>query len=122
MGEIMGRGGFSVVRRGTKKSDNLSVAIKSLDKRGKYGESTALIRNEIAVMALILEKVHHPNVVRRGAAACRAGYFWAAQPFCFPISGTPGPPLPHLPPLMLASVPSDGGGGLARLPCCFSIH
>ena len=72
VGDVLGQGGFSVVRRATAKSAAANprhAAVKTLDKTGRYsaGDSLALLRNEINVMALIVDKVHtperHPNVL-----------------------------------------------------------
>nr|AFK37664.1 unknown [Lotus japonicus] len=87
--EILGRGGFSVVRKGTKKSGNekTQVAIKTLRRLGSSPSGTgggqkstatvmgfpslrqvsvsdALLTNEILVMRRIVENVSpHPNVI-----------------------------------------------------------
>lgn len=80
--EILGRGGFSVVRKGIKKSssEKTHVAIKTLRRLGasipsglprasvatrrQVSVSDALLTNEILVMRKIVENVSpHPNVV-----------------------------------------------------------
>ncbi|XP_047970124.1 calcium and calcium/calmodulin-dependent serine/threonine-protein kinase-like [Salvia hispanica] len=69
--EILGRGGFSVVRRGTEKSKiKKSVAVKTL-RRFTSPKSTkqslisdALLTNELLVMRRVVEAVSpHPNVI-----------------------------------------------------------
>lgn len=77
--EILGRGGFSVVRKGVRKSGETShhVAIKTLRRLSPSGTprsnfptwkqvsiSDALLTNEILVMRKIVENVSpHPNVI-----------------------------------------------------------
>mmetsp|Transcript_4477 Transcript_4477/g.6048 ORF Transcript_4477/g.6048 Transcript_4477/m.6048 type:complete len:498 (+) Transcript_4477:104-1597(+) len=54
----LGSGGFSTVRLGTSKKTKQRVAIKTLDKAGRgYSGDYALIRNEISIMAFMLEKL-----------------------------------------------------------------
>jgi len=62
VGEVLGSGGFSTVRVGTTREDGVAVAVKTLRKHGRGDVS--LIRNEIQVMALLLEKVNSPYVVK----------------------------------------------------------
>lgn len=71
--DILGRGGFSVVRRGARKgTTGDDVAIKTLKRIGSFASSTrkqvvisdALLTNEILVMRRIVEHVSpHPNIV-----------------------------------------------------------
>ncbi|KAL1552932.1 non-specific serine/threonine protein kinase [Salvia divinorum] len=78
--EILGRGGFSVVRRGTEKStpnnnNNKNVAVKTLRRFAAAAQtnpkstkqsliSDALLANELLVMRRIVEDVSpHPNVI-----------------------------------------------------------
>ncbi|CBI29153.3 unnamed protein product, partial [Vitis vinifera] len=67
--DVLGRGGFSVVRRGTRKSSSGEnpVAIKTLKRCGQTnlpGLPHALLTNEILVMRKIVEHVSpHPNVI-----------------------------------------------------------
>ncbi|XP_073386020.1 calcium and calcium/calmodulin-dependent serine/threonine-protein kinase isoform X2 [Physcomitrium patens] len=75
VGPVLGTGGFSVVRAGVRKQDNLQVAIKTLKKfgygRGDHGrpgaqmsQAEALVKNEIMVMMRIVDEVSpHPNVI-----------------------------------------------------------
>lgn len=64
VGEVLGSGGFSTVRLGQTREGQL-VAVKTLSKHGRYGSGDVpLIRNEIQVMALILERVDNPHVVK----------------------------------------------------------
>lgn len=59
VGPVLGTGGFSTVRVGVRKEDNLPVAIKTLHK-----QDSVLIRNEILVMMRIVDVVSpHDNVV-----------------------------------------------------------
>lgn len=78
VGRVLGTGGFSIVRLGTRKYDGLQVAIKTLKKFG-YGsrapqvpghgglpmsQAEALVKNEILVMKRIVDVVSpHPNVI-----------------------------------------------------------
>eukprot|EP00899_Mesostigma_viride_P008122 jgi/Mesvir1/17310/Mv07707-RA.1 len=65
LGAVLGTGGFSTVRVATNRKTGEKVAVKTLNKKGKYSGDDSLIRNEIAVMVRILEKVSsHPNVIR----------------------------------------------------------
>lgn len=75
--EVLGRGGFSVVRRGTEKSSNgekskMQVAVKTLRRLAGASNSMtkqslisdALLTNELLVMRKIVEDVSpHPNVI-----------------------------------------------------------
>eukprot|EP00249_Psilotum_nudum_P017727 c26460_g1_i1 orf=415-1971(-) len=90
VGEVLGSGGFSVVRKGISRSDGTQVAIKTLKKVNFHGGelgfntvrgnqkmdrpgsvpfhqvsvSEALLANEILVMRRIVEEVSpHPNVI-----------------------------------------------------------
>ncbi|XP_057809483.1 calcium and calcium/calmodulin-dependent serine/threonine-protein kinase-like isoform X2 [Salvia miltiorrhiza] len=68
MNEILGRGGFSVVRRGIEKSAKKQVAVKTLRRLGAMTKqsliSDALLTNELLVMRKIVEDVSpHPNVI-----------------------------------------------------------
>lgn len=82
LGQVLGTGGFSVVRIGVRKEDRLQVAIKTLKKYG-YGtgkgkrkgkghagsearmwQAEALVTNEILVMMRIVDYVSpHPNII-----------------------------------------------------------
>ena len=64
LGEELGKGGFSVVRRAQRVADGFEAAAKTLEKFGRYSGDLSLIRNEIKVMATILEKVDHENIVK----------------------------------------------------------
>lgn len=76
--DILGRGGFSVVRRGKSKTTNEVVAIKTLRRFGPVPPekkennnnssraliSESLLTNELLVMRKIVEDVSpHPNVI-----------------------------------------------------------
>ncbi|KAH6814846.1 hypothetical protein C2S51_023864 [Perilla frutescens var. frutescens] len=72
MSDILGRGGFSVVRRGIEKGGEKKkhVAVKTLRRFGAFAPSKqslisdALLRNELVVMRKIVEDVSpHPNVI-----------------------------------------------------------
>eukprot|EP00884_Botryococcus_braunii_P005302 jgi/Botrbrau1/14773/Bobra.0284s0007.1 len=59
LGEELGVGGFSVVRRGRERCTAKEVAIKAIEK-AKYDSSCSLLQREIDV----LSKVAHPSCVR----------------------------------------------------------
>lgn len=72
LGEVLGSGGFSVVRKGVHTVDRLPFAIKTLKKvkppprfpSPQVLVSDALVANEIVVMKRIVEEVSpHPNVI-----------------------------------------------------------
>lgn len=60
--EILGQGGFGVVKLATRLSDKSKVAVKVLDRK-KIGDKTsseASLKREVS----ILQKLNHPNIVR----------------------------------------------------------
>jgi len=59
IGEEVGRGAFSVVKKGVNKKTKEEVAIKLIDKKFLEEKDLTLIEREIAIM----EKVNHPNVL-----------------------------------------------------------
>ena len=60
--EIIGKGAFGIVHRGTNKFDDKDVALKFIIKdASKYHQQTAL--NEIKILKQ-LTKISHPNVIR----------------------------------------------------------
>jgi len=58
-GEKLGEGAFSIVYKGTRKSDNKVVAIKCVNKVGQSPDVIKLLKREISVM----QKLHNPNIV-----------------------------------------------------------
>jgi len=57
-GEI-GRGAFSIVYKGERKSDGFPIAVKVVDKVGQTPDVIKLLRREISVM----QKLQHPGIV-----------------------------------------------------------
>ena len=53
-----------LVRPAQRVADGFEAAAKTLEKFGRYSGDLSLIRNEIKVMATILEKVDHENIVK----------------------------------------------------------
>jgi len=59
-GDEIGRGGFSIVYKGARKSNGKKVAIKTIKKEMVEGEDIKLLRREIQIM----KKVDHPNILK----------------------------------------------------------
>eukprot|EP01129_Flabellula_baltica_P011071 TRINITY_DN4770_c0_g1_i3.p1 TRINITY_DN4770_c0_g1~~TRINITY_DN4770_c0_g1_i3.p1 ORF type:complete len:401 (-),score=90.94 TRINITY_DN4770_c0_g1_i3:24-1226(-) len=57
-GEELGRGGFSVVKRGTKRSNGKDYAIKIIEK-SEMDEDIDVLRREIEIM----KQLSHPNII-----------------------------------------------------------
>ena len=60
IGEEIGKGSFSAVYKGTKKSSGQRVAIKVIDKTKLNPKDISVIESEIR----ILEKMEHPNILK----------------------------------------------------------
>jgi len=58
-GKEIGRGAFSIVYKGIRKSDNSEIAIKVVNKVGQSADVIKLLRREISVM----KKLQHPGIV-----------------------------------------------------------
>eukprot|EP00850_Spirogloea_muscicola_P015936 SM000126S26312 [mRNA] locus=s126:128171:130851:- [translate_table: standard] len=64
LAEVLGTGGFSVVRRAVARGGGGEVAVKTLRKRGAHAEAAAMVENEVVVMAAVVERVSpHANVI-----------------------------------------------------------
>eukprot|EP00850_Spirogloea_muscicola_P002203 SM000008S22292 [mRNA] locus=s8:906225:908940:+ [translate_table: standard] len=65
LAEVLGTGGFSVVRRAVARGGGGGeVAVKTLRKRGAHAEAAAMVENEVVVMAVVVERVSpHANVI-----------------------------------------------------------
>lgn len=59
MGEILGEGSYSLVKRGMRRSDRCRVAIKMFDKKDLDDEALRCVRREWEIN----RKLHHPNLV-----------------------------------------------------------
>jgi calcium/calmodulin-dependent protein kinase I len=60
MGEEIGKGGFSVVYRATKKGNGEEFAIKVIQKKMVEGDDIKLLKREIQIM----KKLDHPNILK----------------------------------------------------------
>jgi tRNA A-37 threonylcarbamoyl transferase component Bud32 len=60
MGKELGRGGFSVVRKGRNKFTGQEVAIKCINKKTLKKDELQLLSREISIM----KKLHHKNIVQ----------------------------------------------------------
>jgi len=58
-GEELGRGGFSIVKKGIHKSTGEAVAIKIIEKKTPGPEELQLLHREIDIMS----KLHHKNII-----------------------------------------------------------
>ncbi len=59
LGEILGEGGYSVVKMGISNTDKKKVAVKIVTRAGLKAEDDAALRQEVR----ILERLQHPNIV-----------------------------------------------------------
>jgi calcium/calmodulin-dependent protein kinase I len=60
LGDVLGSGAFSVVRRGVSKKDGQKVAIKIIKKTTVAGDDIKLLRREVQN----LKKLDHPNIMK----------------------------------------------------------
>lgn len=60
LGEVLGEGGYAVVREGTAKVDQRKVAVKVMHRAKIDPDTEASIRNEVSV----LQSLSHPHIVR----------------------------------------------------------
>lgn len=60
LGEILGEGGYSVVKLGTSKLDKSKVAVKIITRKDLSEQDTESLRQEVA----ILKSLNHKNVTK----------------------------------------------------------
>lgn len=60
LGDVLGEGGYAVVRSGKSKHDERDVAVKVMNRSSIDHETEASIRNEVS----LLQSIEHPNIVR----------------------------------------------------------
>jgi len=60
LGDVLGEGGYAVVRAGVRKSDKKEVAVKVMNRDRIDRDTEASIRSEVSV----LQSLDHPNIVR----------------------------------------------------------
>jgi serine/threonine protein kinase len=60
LGDEIGKGGFSVVYKATRKSDGGEFAVKCIKKKMVEGDDIKLLRREIQIM----KKLSHPNILK----------------------------------------------------------
>jgi calcium/calmodulin-dependent protein kinase I len=60
LGEEIGKGGFSVVYKAVRKSDQGEFAVKCIKKKMVEGDDIKLLRREIQIM----KKLNHPNILK----------------------------------------------------------
>mmetsp|Transcript_6567 Transcript_6567/g.6865 ORF Transcript_6567/g.6865 Transcript_6567/m.6865 type:complete len:314 (-) Transcript_6567:432-1373(-) len=60
LGDVLGEGAFSVVKKGTNRKTGAEVAVKCIDRNGLPEEDEASLRQEVE----ILRSLDHPNIVK----------------------------------------------------------
>ncbi|KAJ1400612.1 kinase-like domain-containing protein [Ochromonadaceae sp. CCMP2298] len=72
LGDVLGEGGYAVVKGGTRIADGAEVAVKIMLRDAIDADTEASIRNEVSM----LQSLAHPNIVRAHELFEEGGHFY----------------------------------------------